>query len=115
MQRTRPDRGEASPLISVLCRTIGVMARGASSVDLGRGEAGMTRAQGQYLAFILLYTKLHKTPPAEVDMQRYFDVTPPSVHSMVLALEKRGFIERSAGRPRSIKVLVSPAEVPPLK
>jgi DNA-binding MarR family transcriptional regulator len=48
-------------------------------------------------------------------MQRYFGVTPPSVHSMVLTLEKRGFIERVPGRPRSIRVLVPAEEVPPLQ
>jgi len=36
--------------------------------------------QGQYLAFIHAYTKIHGVAPAEADMQRYFRVTPPSVH-----------------------------------
>src|SRR5437899_12971216 len=35
--------------------------------------------QGQYLAFIHLYTRLHRRPPAETDMQEYFRVSPPSV------------------------------------
>jgi len=78
-------------------------------------DVGMTLTQGQYLAYIQTYTKLHRIPPAEADMQRYFGVTPPSVHSMVLTLEKRGFIERVPGRPRSIRVLVPAEEVPPLQ
>ncbi len=45
-----------------------------------------TDKQGQYLAFIYWYTKLNGRPPAEADMQRYFRVTPPSVHQMVLTL-----------------------------
>ena len=53
-----------------------------------------TPRQGQFLAFIYYYTKLNGLPPAEADMQRYFRVTPPAVHQMVLTLEKRGFIER---------------------
>ena len=49
-----------------------------------------------YLAFIHLYTRLHRRPPAETDMQEYFRVTPPSVHQMVLTLERAGFIRRDA-------------------
>jgi Mn-dependent DtxR family transcriptional regulator len=49
-----------------------------------------TAKQGQYLAFIYYYTKIHREPPSEADMQQYFDVTPPSVHQMVLTLERSG-------------------------
>jgi repressor LexA len=45
-------------------------------------------------------------PPAEADIQRYFKVTPPSVHNMIVTLEKRGLIARKPGRPRSIEVLL---------
>ena len=46
-----------------------------------------TDKQGQYLAFIHTYSLLHDRPPAEADMQRYFRVTPPSVHRMIVELE----------------------------
>ena len=36
-----------------------------------------TATQGQYLAFIYYYTKLNHRPPAQADMQRYFQVSPP--------------------------------------
>src|SRR6478672_2001747 len=36
-----------------------------------------TPKQGQYLAFIHLYTRLHRRPPAETDMQEYFRVSEP--------------------------------------
>src|SRR5260370_25563152 len=36
-------------------------------------------------------------PPAEADMQRYFCVTPPSVHQMALTLEQTGLIRRQPG------------------
>ena len=52
--------------------------------------APYTRKQGQYLAFIYHYTKVNGRPPAEADIQRLFQVTPPTVHQMVLALERRG-------------------------
>jgi Mn-dependent DtxR family transcriptional regulator len=46
-----------------------------------------TPRQGQYLAFIYYYTKLNGQPPAETDMQRYFRVSAPAVHQMVVTLE----------------------------
>jgi len=52
-----------------------------------------TDKQGQYLAFIHTYVLLHRRPPAEADMERYFGVTPPSVHRMVVELERRGLIK----------------------
>jgi hypothetical protein len=49
-----------------------------------------TPKQGQYLAYIHLYTRLHRRPPAETDPQQYFRVSPPSVHQMLLTLERAG-------------------------
>jgi Mn-dependent DtxR family transcriptional regulator len=74
-----------------------------------------TEKQGQYLAFIYSYTKINRQPPAERDMQRFFRVTPPTVHQMVLMLEKRGFITREPGKARTIKVLLQPDELPELE
>jgi repressor LexA len=48
-------------------------------------------------------------------MQRFFRVTPPSVHEMVLTLEKRGAVSRAPGKARSIRVLVPPEQVPQLE
>ena len=74
-----------------------------------------TFKQGQYLAFIYYYTKMNGRPPAEADMQRYFQVTPPSVHQMVLTLEGRGFIERTPWQSRSISLLIPREELPDLE
>ncbi len=74
-----------------------------------------TDKQGQYLAFIYGYTRLNGRPPAEADMQRYFRVSPPSVHQMVLALERAGLIRRQPGVARSIEVLVAPECLPILR
>ena len=73
-----------------------------------------TLKQGQYLAFIHLYTRLHRRPPAEADMQEYFRVSPPSVHQMVLTLERAGFIRRQPRTSRSIELLVDPQHLPEL-
>ncbi len=74
-----------------------------------------TPVQGQYLAFIYNYTKINRRPPAEVDLERYFNVTPPTVHQMILTLERQGFISRQPRQPRSIRVLLSPEQLPYLK
>jgi ubiquinone/menaquinone biosynthesis C-methylase UbiE len=76
--------------------------------------AGFTRKQGQYLAFIHHYTKLHSRPPAEMDMQAFFRTSPPSVHQMVVRLEGLGLISRVPGQPRTIKVLIPPDQLPEL-
>jgi repressor LexA len=67
------------------------------------------------LAFIYYYTKLHGVPPAEIDMQRYFRVTPPTVHQTVLTLEARGYISRVPRQPRSIRLLLSREQLPDLE
>jgi SOS-response transcriptional repressor LexA len=76
--------------------------------------ANYTVKQGQYLAFIHHYTKLNGRPPAESDMEHYFRVRPPSVHQMVLTLERNGHIARTPGVPRSIQVLLDDSELPNL-
>jgi repressor LexA len=74
-----------------------------------------TPKQGQYLAFIYYYTKVNGIPPAETDIQRYFRVTPPTVHQMILRLAEKGLISRTPRQARSIVVLLSPEDLPPLE
>ena len=81
---------------------------------VSRAAKTFTSKQGQYLAFIHLYMRLHRRSPAEADMQEYFRVSPPSVHQMVLTLERAGLIRRQPRMPRSIEVLVDPKLLPEL-
>ena len=74
-----------------------------------------TKKQGQYLAFIYNYSKIHGRAPAESDLQRYFQTTPPSVHQMIKTLELSGFIERTPGQARSVRLLVRPEHLPALE
>src|SRR3954468_21876715 len=74
-----------------------------------------TQKQGQYLAFIHAYTLVNGRPPAQADIQRFFQVTPPSVHQMLLTLERGGMITRRPGVPRSIAVLVDRSALPDLE
>jgi DNA-binding MarR family transcriptional regulator len=76
--------------------------------------ARFTYRQGQFLAFIHLYRRMHRRSPSEGDMMKFFGVTPPTVHGMVLKLEELGLITREPGAPRSIEVVVPEAEIPQL-
>lgn len=78
-------------------------------------EPSFTDKQGQYLAFIYAYRRINGCAPAEADMQRYFAVTPPTVHQMVLNLERAGHIRRTPGAARSIELLVQPERLPILR
>ena len=75
----------------------------------------LTAKQGQYLAFIHAYTLVLGRPPAEADLQRHFRLSSPSVHQMVLTLERKGLIRRQPGVARSIKVLIDPSALPSLQ
>ena len=74
-----------------------------------------TERQGQFLAYLYQYSLLNGCAPSEADMQRFFQVTPPTVHQMVLTLERRGLIRRVPGQARSITLIVSPESLPPLR
>jgi DNA-binding MarR family transcriptional regulator len=73
---------------------------------------GFTEKQGQYLAFIYTYAHMFRRPPAEADIQRHFQVSPPSVHQMIVTLERTGLISRQPGVTRSIQILVAPKDLP---
>jgi len=75
---------------------------------------GYTARQGQYLAFIHAYWRLHGRAPAETDFQRFFRVSPPSVHPMILKLEQAGLITRQPGVARSIRLAIDPKALPEL-
>lgn len=74
-----------------------------------------TPLQGQYLAFIHAYTTVNGRPPAEAEMMRFFQVTPPTVHRMVVTLEHARLISRQPGKARSIAVQIHKEELPRLK
>jgi SOS-response transcriptional repressor LexA len=84
-------------------------------VEAALSERKYTAKQGQYLAFVHYYTKIHGCAPAEADMQRYFNVSAPAVHQMVLMLEKRRLIARVPGQPRSIRLLLASEQLPDLE
>ena len=80
----------------------------------GVSRPDFTTKQGQYLAFIHAYTLVNGRPPAQADLQRFFQVTPPTVHQMLLTLEKEGLIARQPHAARSLVVLLDPDKLPRL-
>lgn len=83
-----------------------------------RAPAGApTRQQGQFLAYISEYVAANRAgvAPSHADLQRFFNLTPPSVNSMLVRLERRGFIRRAPGKARAIEVLVPAGHLPPLE
>ncbi len=83
-----------------------------------RAPAGApTRQQGQFLAYISEYVEANRAgvAPSHADLQRFFNLTAPSVNSMLVRLERCGFIRRVPGKARAIEVLVAAAYLPPLE
>jgi DNA-binding MarR family transcriptional regulator len=83
-------------------------------VDAATETPSFTKKQGQYLAFIHAYACIFGRAPAEADLQRHFRVSPPSVHQMVLTLQRQGLISREPGLARSIVLLIPPEKLPTL-
>ena len=77
---------------------------------------GPTRQQGQFLAFIHEYMMRNHAgvAPTHADFQRFFNLTAPSVNSMLIRLERRGFIRRIPHQARGIELTVNPDWIPPL-
>lgn len=86
-----------------------------NALDNPNREKQFTPRQGQYLAFIHAYAQINRRAPAEADMQRYFQVTPPTIHQMVMTLERAGFVQKQPGVARSMKLLIDPEKLPVLK
>jgi DNA-binding MarR family transcriptional regulator len=83
-------------------------------LEVSRAAKNFTPKQGQYLAYIHAYIRLHRRPPAEADLRDYFQVSPPSVHQMLVTLERAGLIRRQPRVARSIELLVDPKCLPEL-
>lgn len=77
---------------------------------------GPTRQQGQFLAFIREYIMRNEAgvAPTHADLQRFFNLTAPSVNSMLIRLEQRRFIRRIPGKARAIEIISQPDWIPPL-
>ncbi|MDZ4251059.1 MAG: hypothetical protein U1A72_00610 [Sulfuritalea sp.] len=68
--------------------------------------AAPTKRQLEYLLFIAKYLGRYGRAPAESDIERHFLVSAPSVNQMMQMLERRGFISRKPGVPRSARICI---------
>jgi repressor LexA len=111
---TLPDSGRLAihftdgSILLVERRRQGLATTLASGDPPGKGLApGVqpTRRQREYLAFITRYILRFGVSPAESDIERHFLLSAPSVNHMIQTLERRGFITRQRGVPRSIRVV----------
>ncbi len=86
-------------------------------LDAATPAGAPTRQQVQFLAYISEYVAANRAgvAPSHADLQRFFNLTPPSVNSMLVRLERCGFIRRVPGKARAIEVLVPAAHLPPLE
>ena len=84
-------------------------------MSIRNAASKFTEKQGQYLAFIYAYTRVQGRSPAEADLQRFFGVSPPTVHQMILTLESNELIRRTPGVARSIELIVAPEMLPILR
>ena len=88
-------------------RLVVAVRRGTDDTTGGALHAGPepTLRQREYLEFIARYILRYGVSPAESDIGRHFLLSAPSVNRMVQTLERRGFITRKRGVPRSIAIV----------
>jgi hypothetical protein len=108
------DGAVAAVLVALALSRLGWdrLAHLADELDGGFVEAEQRSLGIRRFAVIYTYSHMFGRPRAETDMQRYFGVSPPSVHQMIVTLERNGLIRRQAGAPRSIEILVPPENLP---
>jgi repressor LexA len=78
-----------------------------ASASPARGDSQRpTKRQLEYLAFIAKYIQRFGRAPAEADIERHFLVSAPTVNQMMQMLQRRGFITRQPGVPRSVRICI---------
>jgi hypothetical protein len=80
-----------------------------------RGQPAFSERQGQFLAFIHFFRKLHRQGPSEKEIAQYFQLTPPAVHGMIVKLEQLGLATREPGVARSVQVVIPEEKIPVLQ
>lgn len=105
-------------------RAVEAMAEALRAMSLQKPRAiqrsadAPTPRQGQFLAYIHQYVQRNHAgvAPTHAALQRFFNLTAPSVNSMLVRLEQRGFIRRTPGKARGITLtLVDPSVLPELE
>lgn len=79
-------------------------------------SGGPTGQQGQFLAYIHEYinSNFRGVAPTHANFQKFFNLTAPSVNSMLKRLEAKGYIRRISGKARAIELIIPLELIPPL-
>jgi len=79
-------------------------------------SGGPTGQQGQFLAYIHEYIKSNHrgVAPTHANFQKFFNLTAPSVNSMLKRLDEKGYIRRIPGKTRAIELIIALELIPPL-
>ena len=78
----------------------------------------LTKRQEQVLEFIRSYTRESGYPPSVRDIGEEFGLSPATVHDHLKALERKGYLDKTPNRSRSLSVTkqdrdhLTPTEVP---
>jgi len=77
-------------------------------------SGGPTGQQGQFLAYIHEYVKANNrgVAPTHAEFQRFFNLTAPSVNSMLKRLDEKGYIRRIPGKTRAIELTIDLELIP---
>lgn len=73
-----------------------------------------TPQQGQYLAYLHLYWKLHRIGPTLPEIARYFHESLERTEQVMGELEQLQFVQREAGRSRFWQLQIAPTWLPEL-
>lgn len=65
----------------------------------------LTQKQQRILNLVARLSQERRMPPTLQELGDELDIKPPSVHQHLRALERKGFVSREPGRPRSVRVL----------
>lgn len=95
-------------------------ASGALKAGVGRSRPARsadapTPQQGQFLGFIREYMLRCGVAPTHADLQRFFNLSAPSVNSMLVRLERRGFLRRTPRQARGMELTIEAERLPALE
>ena len=65
---------------------------------------GLTEQQRHVLNFVRSYLEQHRYPPALTEIASFLGLSKSTVFTHVSALERKGYLKREAGKPRTITI-----------
>lgn len=109
--RIRVTSGPQDPLLESSTDAFTTRRTAVGKQATGR----LSKSQGQLIAYVYWYTKVHRMPPSENEIAEFLGVRGPSAHAMIVRLGTRGILTRRPGEPRAIRGFVPRDEIPDLE